>query len=377
MNSFNFSKPELSILLVTPQLEIGGAEKQVIIWAKALQERGLKVGVVSSGGPLLVELEQADIVHYHLPMQSRSLLQILRNGLALRRLLKKHPANILHAQSPTVALACRIALLGTKGKVVTTVHLITPQNRRATVPLLKIATDLTLTCSRQMRDELIKLGMPQKRVKAYPNSVDLKFFQSSVQSISENDPKLEFKKQNRPIVITVARLEPDKGHRFLLSAIALMKEKQPELKPLFLIVGDGSTRPALEIQIKELKLESDVLLLGKRNDVPNLLAQADLFVLPSLREGLPLAIIEAMGAGLAVIASAVDGVPELVEDKVTGRLVKPGEVSALAEAVVEMLQNPSLAQIYGQNGREKALNDYYINRSIEKLIEIYQNLLSF
>ncbi len=152
---------------------------------------------------------------------------------------------------------------------------------------------------------------------------------------------------HRPIVLTVARLDDQKGHDFLLEAIADIPDGT------FVFAGDGDRRAALEEKAHRLGVASRVLFLGHRTDVPTLLAECDLFVLPSLYEGFPLSVLEAMASAKPVVATAVGGTPEAVVDGVTGHLVRPEEPAALADAITRILADPLRAHGMGLAGRAR------------------------
>src|SRR5262249_44896941 len=141
---------------------------------------------------------------------------------------------------------------------------------------------------------------------------------------------------DRPIVLTAARLAEQKGLCYLLKAAALLPQA------MFVLAGEGPERAVLEAQAAELGLNKRVLFLGHRHDVPDLLACCDLFVLPSLFEGLPLSILEAMAAKKPVIASAVGGNNEVIVHGETGLLVRPADPAALASAIQAILSDPDL-----------------------------------
>ena len=154
------------------------------------------------------------------------------------------------------------------------------------------------------------------------------------------------------VVSTVARLAPQKGHDLLIEAIPAVMAARPDCA-----VPVGRRRPAsgrsLRARLRAEGLELRVHLLGKRPDVPDLLAAADLFVLPSHFEGLPLSVLEAMGAGLPVVATRVSGTSEAVADGVTGRLVEPNDPAALATAMIDALEQPRAGAPLGR-GRPQA-----------------------
>ena len=141
-----------------------------------------------------------------------------------------------------------------------------------------------------------------------------------------------------------------------------------------LMIGDGELRPQVEDFIHQNELEDRVVLMGTRYDVPDILAASDIFVLPSRWEGLPYVVIEASMAGLPVVASRVGGIPELVEDSVTGLLVPPGNPEALSEAIQRLLDNEDLRHQMGQAGREKALREFTSDHMLAETDKIYEGV---
>jgi glycosyltransferase involved in cell wall biosynthesis len=175
------------------------------------------------------------------------------------------------------------------------------------------------------------------------------------------------------LVLTVARFVEQKGHRFLLQAIPTILAACPTAQ--YLWVGEGPLKEELKHEVRERGLESAVRFLGWRDDVPALLAAADLLVLPSLFEGLPLIILEAMTAGRPVVATSTIGTNEAVVDDVTGRLVPPGNSQALAAGVLEALTSPKLAARWGSAGRERWRREFTAERMVRQTVAVYEDLL--
>jgi glycosyltransferase involved in cell wall biosynthesis len=174
----------------------------------------------------------------------------------------------------------------------------------------------------------------------------------------------------KPIVLTSARLSPQKGHRYLLEAAALVPEA------VFVLAGDGPERMRLEAQARQLGLTNRVLFLGYRQDIPDLLACCDLFVLPSLFEGLPLCVLEAMTANKPVIATAVGGTDEVVVHGETGLLVPPADAAALASAIRMVLSDPSLAQRLAATGKARVDKEFSAAGMVQRVTHIYDQILS-
>jgi len=144
---------------------------------------------------------------------------------------------------------------------------------------------------------------------------------------------------------------------------------------VLLLVGDGELRSQMEHFVSNSGLEHSTIFTGERKDVPEILAASDIFVLSSHKEGLPYTIIEAMIAGLPVVATRVGGIPELVEDNVTGFLVPPGGPKTLAKALQNLLDNSDLRHEMGRAGREKALREFNLDDMLRKTRQVYDQVL--
>ncbi|WP_376790593.1 glycosyltransferase [Thermoflexus sp.] len=175
------------------------------------------------------------------------------------------------------------------------------------------------------------------------------------------------------LLVSVARMSPPKNHPLLIRAFATVACRDRRLR--LLLVGDGPLRPELEDQVRVLGLENKVRFLGVRSDVPEILATADVFVLSSEWEGNPLSVMEAMAAGKPVIATAVGGVPELVEDGVSGLLVPPADAGALAEAIWKVVDDPELRVRMGCAAFRRAKERFDVGVMVRGYEALYEQLL--
>jgi glycosyltransferase involved in cell wall biosynthesis len=175
------------------------------------------------------------------------------------------------------------------------------------------------------------------------------------------------------IVLTVARFYPQKGHRYLAGAIPAVIEQAPRAH--FVWVGEGVEEGALRQQLAALGVDRHVTFAGQRQDVPNLLAAADAFVLPSRYEGLPLVALEAMAVGTPVVATRVCGTSEVVDDGVTGRLTEAADEAALAAALLEVLTQPDLRVRWGEAGRQRFAERFTAARMAREIAEVYEEVL--
>jgi glycosyltransferase involved in cell wall biosynthesis len=176
-----------------------------------------------------------------------------------------------------------------------------------------------------------------------------------------------------PVLTVVGSLYPVKGHRHLLDAMPQILSTCPST--VVLVAGRGDCEAALRAQAGSLGIESRVRFLGLRSDIPVLLALGDVFVQPSLSEGLSIAILEAMAAARPVVTTRVGGNPELVVDGETGLLVEPAHPRALADAVLQVLTNPTEARRLGQRGRERVQSRFTIDAMVRAYEAIYDAAL--
>ncbi len=174
-----------------------------------------------------------------------------------------------------------------------------------------------------------------------------------------------------PVILLPGRIEAQKGHAVLLEAAAKIKPRWPRLRLLF--AGEGSLRPSLEARARDLGLEAK--WLGRQPKIERWLAAASVVALPSWYEGLPLVLLEALAMARPVVASQVDGVPEIIRDGQTGRLFPAGDSAKLAEILHAMLTDPGMAQRLGRQGRQWVEQSYSLTRQIQQTEQIYVQAL--
>jgi glycosyltransferase involved in cell wall biosynthesis len=290
------------------------------------------------------------------------------------RILRSERPAVFHAHLPA-PLTGKYGLLGAAisrvPAVVATAHLLddgpADWRERVNQRMLTACVDRYLAVSdgvaRRMR---ARSGVPERKLRVIRNGVAVDHFRRPP------DPRLRVAltgDRDRRIVLTIARLDAQKGHVHLLAAAAEL----PDV--LFLLAGDGAERPRLEAEARALGVADRVRFLGHREDVPELLALCDLFVLPSLYEGLPLSVLEAMAAGRPVVATAVGGTDEAVLHGETGLLVPAGAASALGDAIRALLADPERAARMGEAGGSRACREFSVTRMIAQVTGVYEELL--
>lgn len=292
----------------------------------------------------------------------------------LARLLRAEKVTIFHAHL-NWPLACRHALLAAKlarvPSVVATAHLCSSLEgvrfQRLKQYLQRLAIDRYIAVSNEVRKRLnADLGVPDTNIKVVRNGIDLTPF--------ERSPEPEFRAElggldNRLLVLTSARLHPQKGHDYLLDAAS----KVPDA--IFLLAGDGPDRVRLESKAAELGLQDRVRFLGHRRDMARLLINSDVFVLPSLYEGLPLSVLEAMAAEKPVVATAIGGTDEIIIDGESGKLVAPRDGNSLAASIKEILSDPVGAKRLATAGRLRVARLFSASSMVRGVEELYGELL--
>ncbi|MDQ4133765.1 MAG: glycosyltransferase family 4 protein [Actinomycetota bacterium] len=176
-----------------------------------------------------------------------------------------------------------------------------------------------------------------------------------------------------PTVVCVAKMRPEKGHDTLLDAFDLVRRDVPDAR--LVLVGDGDLRPALEAKVDTLGLRGSVVFAGPVPDIWEHLAPASVFALASRSEAFGIALVEAMAAGLPVVAPAVGAIPEVVTSGVTGELYRPGDHRALADSITKILRSRELQREMGTKAVEAA-RDLHITRTVDRYFELYDALLS-
>lgn len=318
---------------------VAAAAKPDSRWARACRESGLPTADVAMRGD------------FH-PADLRALRRLYREHDVDLVVLKHHQCIRMAWAAGALSLRPRPALLCRLGDAAVKTGL------RAKLTY-RFLCDRYVTPSEHCRSELLRTGyFRADRIRAIPNGVDLPPQDPSARERLRG----EFGLGEAPVLIVTSRLHPMKGHAHLLEAVALLREDFPALR--LLVVGAGVERGRLEEQAEELGLAHTVLFTGFRTDVADLLRAADLFVLPSLREGMPNTALEAMAAGLPVVAAAVDGVPEVVMEEETGLLVPPGNPQGLRDAIGRLLTEPAFAQALGQAGRERVAEHFSTERML-------------
>jgi glycosyltransferase involved in cell wall biosynthesis len=374
------------VALFVNSIAIGGVEEHVRQIATGFAERGLEVVLVCPESEEISSLADAcTAVGVHVERLTLS-LQMGASGTFTRlsrlvRLLRAAKIDVLHLHligytgGRWAVLAGKLAAVPA---LICTVHLAPsgPESRRVQLErrIINLLVDRFIAVSRFTQQLQVRhLHQSARKTVVIPNAVELKRYRDLPAESRDAVRRKQGIPSDAAVIGCVARLSEGKGLNYLVDAMPDIVERVPHAHAL--LVGDGPLRADLERHATERGVRDRVHFAGYHQDIPAWLAAMDVFVLPSLSEALPLSILEAMAAGLPVVATAVGGIPEVVEDGVNGRLIPVKDARALATAVVDVLSNPALAEQLGLAGRTRA-KLYSDTVLMERLLALYAEVLA-
>ena len=358
-----------------------GAEVQVATVASYLvQQADLTLtAVLFNDGRLADELKRLGVPVLVIDERRHNPLQIL---LALIRFLRVHPQDVVHThRNKDNFLGAVAAKLVGVPCVIRTVHGRAEPMRgwqrakyRAYEALDGIAlrriADRIIAVSRSVAETLESAGCAQPSIVQIANGIHVgQLRRGRAPELVRHELGVG---PGVPFIGTVGRLSPVKGHIHFLRAARLILDREPATR--FLVVGDGPLRSQLVAEAERLRIDRACVFTGSRTDVRDLLGALDIFVLPSLDEGIPLALLEAMALGTPAVASAVGGVPEILTNRATGMLVPPGNENALADACLELLRDAALADAVGTRAMSLVEQRFSHERNGQAIADLYREV---
>lgn len=347
-----------------------GGQNQVLVTVLGLRALGHRTMLLAHpGGELRQRAQEGlDLI----PLAPKTEMD-LGAAWRLSRLLKQLKPDVVHAHDPhgvaMAALALSMSTQLAKPPLIA--------SRRVDFHLRKGAmsrwkyrqVDCFICASEAIRRMLVADGVPAARTLTVHEGIDLERVAGAPRA---NLHEELFLPHQAPIVGNVAALVPHKGQRHLIEAAALVVRKVPDAR--FVIAGEGELRQSLERQIKEHRLEKHVLLAGFRPDVLSLHKAFDIFVMSSITEGLGTSLLDAMASAKPIVATATGGIPEVVDDGVTGLLVPPRDDRAMADAIVRLLKDNDLRQRMGLAGLKRARERFSAERMLKETLRVYQRV---
>lgn len=371
------------LMKVVPTLLCGGTENQAITLARSLHEQGFTVEIACLRrlGPFVQEISDRGIPLSEYPIPGFYSFAALVQKMKFACHMMKRRIDVMHAYSfygnvfgilPARLAATPVVIASIRDRGA----YLTPMQKRVQRFVCRFA-DCVLVNAEAVKDWLTSEGYNPAKIVVIPNGVELDRFNApaGAQRVRHEIGA----PSGAPLVMLVSRLTRQKGLEQFLEAAAMLAPRFPEAR--FVIVGYAN--PAEQEYENSLKALTDqrgltgrVIFTGLRRDVPSLLAGAAVSVMPSLNEALSNVLLESMAAGAPTVATRVGGTPEAIVDEVTGLLVEPGDVSALANAIERLLLDPALARRLGGAARKAIEDRYSVERMVRATEALYLDLLA-
>jgi glycosyltransferase involved in cell wall biosynthesis len=367
----------IKLLKLVTSFHIGGTERQVANLTLGIDSSrfDLHLGCLRYAGQLLEELKTLQIPRPEFRIGAFHSPKTLWQGMRFAQYIRKNRIRIVHSYGfYSNVFAVPAARLARTPIVVASIRdtgdVLTPAQRKVQRMICRTA-DCVLVNAEAIRETLVEEGYAPGKIVVIRNGITLSKFEKRQRRANlRQELGLPLA---APLVMVSSRLNQMKGISYFLDAAMILAPRFPDAR--FLIVGDGGNRKELEEYASRLGLGQRVVFTGFRGDVPDLLSEAAVSVLPSLSEGLSNSLLESMAAGVPVVATRVGGNSEVVADGVTGFLVPPQDPAALAHATGLLLENKDLAARFGDSGRRRVADLFSVERSVRETQNLYHRLV--
>ena len=372
----------IRVLHVMSNLQLGGTERQAVALSSGLDRRrfDVQVACLHAQGAFLGELQRRGIPIDAYPIRGLYGPAAFAQRLRLAHRLRKHRVDVIHSHgfqanlfaTPAARLA-RVPVI--VGSVRDLGDPLSSRQRWAQKLALRLC-DRVVVNAHAVARRCVAEGYQRRRLVVIPNGIDVTGFARPITPGWRDENGIA---PDALVVAVISRLDHARGVDFrgirhFLKAARLVAGRFPDAR--FLLVGDGTDRAALEAFARELGLGERATFTGFRRDVPEILAHSAVVVQPSLTPALSNSVLEAMAARVPVIATAVGGNPELVQDGLTGLLVPPGDPRAIARALEILLANPGLRERLGRAGRRRVVERFSLERLTGASERLYVALLA-
>jgi len=370
---------KINVFQLVEGFGLGGAEKKLLELVKRMDRKRFRtvicsLGLEGSSGNIsedFKKLKEHGIEVLEIPRKHRididllyKLIQIIKSRQIDVIMTTLYYADIMGAVTGTIGGVKAVFFWET----ISSPEWLVPRRLISYRAAAKLC-DKVISVSQRTADFLVEdRKISPDKIKIIPYGVDLEKYNNG------NDNKIRRQlniKAKDKIIGMVGRLVVQKGHIYLIEASERIVKKYPDVK--FLIIGEGELRSDLEKRVRDRQLDDNFIFLGSRDDVPDLLKVIDIFTLPSLFEGLPNVVLEAMASGKPIVATAVDGTREAVIHGQTGVLVPPKDPEQLTEALCDLLDNPQKALDYGEKSRKRAEEYFSLEQQVKSFENLYEN----
>lgn len=361
----------MNILFITNHLNSGGITSYVLSLSKGLKDRGHNIYLASSAGQLLNKFQEEGINFIPIPIKTKKEIspKIALSFFRLKSFIEKNHIDLVHTHSRTTQVLGCLLHKFTGVRHISTCHGFF--KRRFLRRMFPCWGEMVIAISEPVKEHLIKdFRVEEKNIMVIHNGIEAdRFraldFKSGVRS------KKELGLGDGAVIGIVARLSDVKGHIYLIEAMKIVLNNDPSAQ--LLIVGEGKEKENLRKKTDGLGITKSVFFIPDVPDTIAALAAIDIFVMPSLKEGLGLALMEAMAAGLPVIGSNVGGIKSLIQDGLNGILVEPADSKGLAEAILKLLKDSKKRESLGGAAQKFIAKSFSLERMIIDTEKVYKN----
>ncbi len=369
-----FPNKGIRVLYLHGVAQIGGAERELLSWLEFLDRKRFEPYVVCpSNGPLITELEKLHIPHISFSFPAwRKLFHIFLRPFAVYKLMsiiRRWNIDLLHVNdywwAPLGILAGRFT-----GRPCL-IHVRQEIEPRKVSQYWLDKGNLVVPVSKSIGNVLKDAGVSPKNIQVLLSGVGARKDPISPLPLETLAVLQQIKGQ--PVMGTVANLFPRKGLQYLVEAMGQVKELFPNIFLVIVGTGDDEYERHLRTQVESLGLTNQVLFAGFQANPEIFISQFDIFVLPSVLEGLGIVLLEAMTLGKPIVATTVGGIPEIVQHEKTGLLVKPADVDDLCRALLTLCQNPAICQRMGEEAKNRVAETFSRTRMMEGLYHAYES----
>ncbi len=356
----------MKVLLITTHINFGGISSYTFSLAKALINNGHEVVCASASGEMLPLFKRNKIRTINIPINTKSELNplIIMSLIRLLMLNRTEKFDIIHAHTRVTQVLASYLSKITKIPFVSTCHGFFRRNLGR--QLYPCWGDRVIAISEAVKKHLmIDFYVKEEKVKLVHNGIDINQFKITAKRSDAN-----YKSKTVGII---ARLSTVKGHKYLIEAMAEVIREFDDAR-LF-IFGQGKIKYELIKQAQSLKILKQVFFLPSISNTAEVLQEIDIFVMPSIQEGLGLSILEALACGVPVVASNVGGIPSIIKHDVSGLLVEPANPMAIAGAIMRVMEDRRLAIRLGQKGRQQVEEKFNLGTMVSEIEKVYEEVI--
>lgn len=362
----------MKVLQVTTHMNVGGIANYIFELSKALKSKGVDTIVASAGGDLEGSLDEAGIAHERLNIRTKFEFspKVFMAAFALKRIAEREGVDIIHSHTRVSQVAGSLTSMMTGIPMVTTCHGYFKKRMRS---IIDTWGEKVIAISAAVYGHLKgDLGVSDDRIELVYSGVDVNKFARELPESDVIKTKEYLELTGKTVIGTIGRLSSVKGHKFFIQAMAEVLKASPDAAGL--VVGSGPEGPSIKALAMALGIDDRISFIDSVKDTREALSVTDIFVFPSIKEGLGIALLEALAAGKPCVASRTGGIEDIIKDGESGILTDVGDSAAIADAVLKLLSDEGLRMRMAQCGRRLAQSRFTLDRMADDVVNIYKRV---